>query len=59
MGYVPVEQTVAIIEATKNKPNYWWLLIIGVVPVVLGWWLRRKKSSDFKHDWRRPTHNLD
>jgi len=36
MGYIPAEQTVAIIEATKDKPNYWWLLIIGVVPVVVG-----------------------
>ena len=44
VGYVPVEQTVAIIEAAKSKPNYWWLLIIGVVPVVIGWMLRKKKQ---------------
>jgi len=37
MGMIPAEQTVAIIEAAKDKPNYWWLLIIGVVPVVIGY----------------------
>lgn len=38
MGF-STEQTVAVIEAVKDKPNYWWLLIIGVVPVAIGFLL--------------------
>jgi len=36
MGMVPVEQTIAIIEATKSEPNYWWLLLIALVGIVPG-----------------------
>lgn len=45
MGYASTEQTVAIIEAVKDKPNYWWLLIIGIVPVVVAWFLSRNKKK--------------
>jgi hypothetical protein len=54
MGYIETEQAVRLIETTTNairttqptpdKPNYWWLLIIGVVPVFVAWVLRRKKN---------------
>ena len=54
MGYVPVEQTVAIIEAVgeatrvappvEPKPNYWWLLAIAIIPVIIGAWLTRGKK---------------
>lgn len=43
MGYIPVEQTVAIIEAvcdtidkTQETTNYWWSLLLVIVPVILG-----------------------
>lgn len=46
------EQTVAIIssvgevvEKTKEPTNYWWLLILAIVPVGLGWWLNRKRKK--------------
>ena len=31
------------IEVITEAPNYWWLLTIAVLPVMLGFWLRRKK----------------
>jgi len=50
MGSMSAEQTVAIIESvsnvvekTQDKPNYWWLLSIAIVPIVLTWILRRRK----------------
>lgn len=52
MGMVSTEQTVRIIEAVSDavKPtaqpqstNYWWLLLIAIVPVLLGWYLKRRK----------------
>ena len=57
MGQVSTEQTVEIIEAVGDainaaspevvqiqpEPNYWWLLLIAVVPVLLGLWIKRKK----------------
>ena len=38
------EQTIAIIEAVKDKPNYWWLLTIAIIPVLLGWYLKKGKK---------------
>ena len=34
MGMMSTEQTIAIIEATKDKPNYWWLLLIALIPII-------------------------
>jgi hypothetical protein len=55
MGYIETEQAVRLIETTTNAikttqpepepTNYWWLLLIGVVPVFVGWLLTRKKKS--------------
>lgn len=61
MGQVSTEQTVAIIDSVANAlntkapvtkviietpdPNYWWLLSLGVIPVVLGWWLNKKRKK--------------
>jgi len=42
MGMVSPEQVVLIADSVKDKPNYWWLLIIGVVPVLVGWLLKKK-----------------
>jgi p-aminobenzoyl-glutamate transporter AbgT len=59
MGQVNTEQAVKIIDAVGDvidkaqpdtvtqvqpDPNYWWLLLIGIVPVVLGWWLTKRKK---------------
>ena len=30
------------INQVQPEPNYWWLLLIGVVPVVVGWLLHRE-----------------
>jgi hypothetical protein len=35
MGYMQAEQVTQIIEATKDKPNYYWLLVIAIAPVIL------------------------
>jgi len=49
MGMVSTEQTVEIIEAVSKaqpevqEPNYWWLLLIGVIPVILTFILRGRK----------------
>ena len=53
MGQVSTEQVVAIIDAVQpeaavsSEPNYWWLMLIAVVPVVLApfvatWFQKRK-----------------
>jgi hypothetical protein len=52
MGLVSTEQTVAIIDAVssvveKVKPepevtNYWWLLLIAIVPAVIALWKTKK-----------------
>jgi len=58
MGQVSTEQTVAIIESVSNAmnqpdpviqiiqpdPNYWWLALIAVLPVIAGGihWKRKK-----------------
>jgi len=37
VGMIPVEQTVAIIEATKNEPrlgHYVWLLLIAMIGII-------------------------
>lgn len=52
MGQVSTEQTVAIIdsvtktvEATKSETNYWWLLLIAVIPaIVVPFFLWAKKT---------------
>jgi hypothetical protein len=54
MGYIETEQAVRLIETTTNAiktaqpdpepTNYWWLLIIGVVPVIVGAMLKFKKK---------------
>ena len=59
MGFVNTEQTTAIIESVAKvveasnpetttvaptDTNYWWLLLIGIIPVVLGWWLTKRKK---------------
>ena len=36
------EQTTAIIDATKESTNYWALLTLAIIPVVIAWWLNRK-----------------
>lgn len=59
MGQVSTEQTVAIIdsvtktvEATKSEPNYWWLLLIAVIPVIaVPFFLWAKKTlSDIRRN---------
>lgn len=35
MGYIPAEQTIAIIDAVKDKPNYWGELSIAVVVAII------------------------
>lgn len=49
------EQTVAVIEAVGNavRPenkqdigtNYWWLLLIAIVPVLLGYWINKRRKK--------------
>jgi len=55
---MPTEQTVAIIEAVKDKPNYWWALLLAIVPVIVAWVLNRR-DKDEEEKWERPTHNID
>lgn len=31
------------IKVVTESPNYWWLLIIAIIPVLLGVWLKGKK----------------
>jgi len=48
------EQTVRVIEAVgevvnnqpeaQQEPNYWWLLSLAIIPVILGWWLNKRKQ---------------
>jgi hypothetical protein len=59
MGFVSTEQTVAIIEAVgeaipetapvvmRSEPNmnFWPLLWLAVIPVILGWWLNKRKKK--------------
>jgi ABC-type polysaccharide/polyol phosphate export permease len=53
MGQVSAEQTVAIIEAVgeavkqpdPEPTNYWWLLIIAVIPVFIGAYFGRRNES--------------
>ena len=59
MGQVSTEQTTAIIESVAKvidavqpdtvtniqpDPNYWWLLILAVVPILLGFILNKRKK---------------
>ena len=50
MGMVSTEQTVAIIDSVarvypeQELTNYWWLLILAIIPVILGWWLTKGKK---------------
>lgn len=51
MGQMATEQTIAIIEAAKDttsEPNYWWLMLIAVLPVILApfiaIWLNKRKK---------------
>jgi len=37
------EQVVEVIEAVKTEPNYWWLTLLAIIPVIVTWLLRRKK----------------
>jgi len=34
------QQTIQIVQ---DEPNYWWLLLIGVIPVLVGILLNRKR----------------
>ncbi len=34
MGMATAEQTVAIIEATKESTNYGWLLLLATIPII-------------------------
>jgi hypothetical protein len=58
MGRPTAEQTVAIIDSVANaidaatpevvkevqpEPNYWWLLSLAIIPVIIGWLLNRRK----------------
>jgi len=51
MGQISTEQTAILLDSfsdavsnTQPEPtNYWWLLIIAILPVCLGVWLKRKK----------------
>ena len=56
MGQVSTEQTAIIIESTadaiaKNKMeaqpnmNFWPLLFLAIIPVVLGYWLNKRKKK--------------
>ena len=54
MGQVSTEQTVAIIEAVgdatrpmKAEPNmnFWPLLLLAIVPVLLGYWLNKRRKK--------------
>ena len=60
MGQVSTEQTVEIIEAVADvidatqpetvtqiaaEPNYWWLLSLAIVPVLLGYWLNKRRPK--------------
>jgi hypothetical protein len=33
-----------IVNIPKEETNYWWLLLIAIVPVVAGYVLRKKKN---------------
>ncbi len=48
MGQMSVEQFVEVTEAVAktNEPNYGWLLILGIIPVLLGYWLNKKKNTN-------------
>ena len=54
MGYMPVEKTVAIIEAVKPETepkNYWWMLLIAIIPPLITGtvlWMTRKYGKEFK-----------
>ena len=59
-----LEKTAEVIEASKMHAepnmNYWWMLAIGVVPVVVGWvlhsYFKKKKTHDLGFP---PPHNID
>ena len=40
------EQKIAI-EVISNT-NYWWLLTLAIIPVVLGYWLNRRNTKKGK-----------
>ena len=49
-GGIDTEQAIRIIETTstainsaKEPTNYWWLLSIAVIPVIIGVYLKGKK----------------
>lgn len=51
MGQIPVEQTIAIIEATKEPTNHWWLLLIAIIPASIAGitaYLTRNYGKDIK-----------
>jgi len=57
MGQVSTEQTVAIIEAVGDaiapapvmqaepNMNFWHLLWLAIIPVILGWWLNKRRKK--------------
>ena len=60
MGQVSTEQTVAIIDSVADAinaatpdtvtqvaagPNYWWLLGLAIIPVLLGYWLNKRRKK--------------
>jgi hypothetical protein len=54
MGQVTAEQTALIIDTTaeaiaKNKAepnmNFWPLLLLAVIPVLLGYWLNKRRKK--------------
>jgi hypothetical protein len=54
MGQVSTEQTVAIIDAVSNAvekvqpepeaTNYWWLLLIAIIPAVIALWKTKRET---------------
>lgn len=65
MGQVSTEQTVKIIESVAEAikptetpiiqvvqpdPNYWWLLSLAIIPVLLTFFLQRRKTLSKKKE---------
>lgn len=44
MGMIQAEQMIAVVEATKSEPNYWWMLVLAIVPVVVAFLLNKKRK---------------
>jgi hypothetical protein len=39
------DEVVNVVQPIASEPNYWWLLSLAILPVLLGWWLNKRKKK--------------